>query len=213
MSYTPLKGARLLCPFRVTLWPVTAVPDDFQSASKELLAFSCSDFLPPLRPCLTFSSVPSPFPSCLSSPLHSCAVTELLMHARSGGSHAVLAIWAGQLPQSRGVSGSTPSAGTRPRHPLPASRSPPRVLPFCWPQTPSPTQGLPSWGKFLRFPILTDLLLHLLPLLHVEPERKQENHENVEDFNASAPYFEPFSFCYWNTFQSADFWDISACFF
>lgn len=215
MSYMPLKGLRLLRPFRDELWLVTVIPDDFQSASKELFAFSCSIFLSPLflTPCLTFSLVPSLFSSSLSSPLHSCAVTDLLMHARSGGSHAVLTIWDGQLLQSRGVSRSTLSAGTQPPHRLPDSRFSPRVLPFCWPQTPSPTQGLPSWGEFLRFPdhraqtlqlgspIPMDLFLHPLPMLHVEPERKQEKYENVEAFNSSAPHFEPFSFCYWNTLQ------------
>lgn len=140
MFYMPLKGLRLLRPFRDELWLVTVIPDDFQSASKELFAFSCSIFLFSLflTPCLTFSSVPSLFSSSLSSPLHSCAVTDLLMHARSGGSHAVLTIWDGQLLQSCGVSRSTLSAGTQPPHLLPDSRFSPRVLPFCWPQTPHP---------------------------------------------------------------------------
>lgn len=194
-------------------------------ASKELFAFSCSIFLSPWTPCLTFSSVPCVFSSSVSSPCIP-VLTDLLLHARSGGSHAVLSIWAEQLLQSRGVSRSTLSAGAQLPHHLPDSRFSPRVLPLCWPQTPSPTQGLLSWGKLLRFldhraqtlqlmdfPILMDLLLHPLPLLHVEPEGKQEKYENVEVFHASAHHFERFPFCYWNTFQSADSRGISAEFF
>lgn len=39
MSYMPLKGLRLLLPFRVALWLVTVVPDDVQSIQRALRIF------------------------------------------------------------------------------------------------------------------------------------------------------------------------------
>lgn len=170
-------------------------------------------------PASHFPLFPPSFSPLSVLPPHSCAVAELLMQARSGGSHAVLAIWDGQLllepPDPHGAlerSHSIPSQLLLPLH----------GAAFLWATIPSPTQGLPSWAgssiaglKPFRWKAPSWWIYSFtpFPLLHMESESKQEKYENLEDFNASAHYFEHFSFCYWNTFQSAEFRNISAHFF
>lgn len=220
MSYMPLKGLRLLHPFRFVV-TCHCSPWWFSEHIQRALYILLFYFSFPFPTLSHIFLGPSLFSSCLSSPCIPelcqpcwwCWEQQQPRCAHHLGQAAPAASWSLQI-----LTGGWSTAT------IPASCCSPRELPLCWPHSFTCTRSAQlrkasevphhrAQSLQLDSPIPMDLLLHPLPLLHVEPERKQEKYENMKAFNVSAHHFEPFSFCYWNVFQDADFRDISAQFF